>query len=105
MLRDDEIEAIVRRIADRIQPERIVVFGSYAKGRASPRSDLDLLVVKDTHLPPSRRADDLLPLVAGRTIRVDIHVVTPEEVAEIGSDAQSFIGSALRTGREVYSRS
>lgn len=105
MLRDEEIEAIARMIADRIRPERIVVFGSYAKGRASPRSDLDLLIVTDTPLPPARRADDVRPLVAGRAVHVDIHVVTPEEVAEIGAEDGSFIASAIETGREVYRRS
>lgn len=40
-----KIELMVERIATRVDPERIVLFGSHARGDARPDSDVDLLVV------------------------------------------------------------
>lgn len=104
MLTEHEITILVTRIAERARPERIVVFGSYAKGTATVGSDLDLLVVKDTHLPMSQRADDLRPIVAMSLIPVDVHVYTPEEVEEYGKEEFSFLRTLLRTGRTLYEK-
>ena len=43
---DKSLEEIVRRIVEVAQPERIVLFGSAARGTPGPDSDVDLLVVK-----------------------------------------------------------
>ena len=102
MLTPSEIEALVGRIVARIQPERIIVFGSYAKGKAHPGSDLDLCIVTDTHLPRARRADNLGPLLATCLVPVDVHVHTPEEVQVYGAEEYSFLWSVLQAGRVVY---
>ncbi|MBW8876244.1 MAG: nucleotidyltransferase domain-containing protein [Acidobacteria bacterium] len=102
MLTPAEIDILVRRIAARIRPQKMIVFGSYAKGTATIKSDLDLLVIKETDLPMASRADDLKPLLARVLIPVDVHVYTPEEVAEFGKEPLSFIQSILRTGRVVF---
>jgi predicted nucleotidyltransferase len=39
------IHAVVKRIAEKFQPEKIILFGSYAYGQPKPESDVDLLVV------------------------------------------------------------
>ena len=41
----DIIDDMVRRIAERFQPEKVILFGSYARGTAGPDSDVDLLVI------------------------------------------------------------
>ena len=103
MLTEREIEHIIGRIADRLDPERIVIFGSYAKGTATARSDLDLLIVHHTDQPEWRRADELGTLISHLAVRVDVHVATPEEVDAYSLDPHSFLSCALR-GRLVYSR-
>ncbi|MBI5014197.1 MAG: nucleotidyltransferase domain-containing protein [Deltaproteobacteria bacterium] len=50
------VDAIVRAIAERLSPDQIVIFGSYASGRPVPDSDLDLPVVMETELPRHKRA-------------------------------------------------
>ena len=46
MLTPNEIDNLVQRIVGRIQPQKVMIFGSYAKGTATIKSDLDLLVIK-----------------------------------------------------------
>ena len=65
------IRNLVRRIANRFQPEKIVLFGSYAYGKPGRDSDVDLLVVMHTSLSfasatPGDFAGDLTPSVSLR---------------------------------------
>jgi len=84
---------------------RAVVFGSLARGEASRRSDLDLIVVQDTQKRFLERYDDLLreitQAVPGRD--VDLLIYTPEELAAIAE--RHFIAAALREGKVIYESS
>jgi uncharacterized protein len=102
MLTETEINELVRRIVDRTRPHRVIIFGSYAKGTATIHSDLDVFVVQETELPMARRADDLAPLLSSALIPVDVHIYTPEEVAEYGRDPFSFVNNVLRWGTTVF---
>jgi len=55
MLSSEQIEELSRRIIREFDPDRIVLFGSYAQGEATNKSDVDLLVVAQTSLPTRRR--------------------------------------------------
>lgn len=95
------LDEIVRRIVEVAQPERIILFGSAARGEMGPHSDVDLLVVK--------RADNLRELT-GRIYRrlrgvdaaVDAVMVTPEDVARYGDCHALVIKPALREGKVIY---
>lgn len=102
MLTEVEIQNLVDKIVQRLEPEKVIIFGSYAKATATAKSDLDLLVVKDTHLPLRERHKGIGSLLAGLLIRVDVHVYTPEEVEEYGSEEYSFMNSILKTGKILY---
>lgn len=102
MLTEKEIEKIINRIVMRIQPQKVIVFGSYAKNTATIKSDLDIFVVKDTELPMANRADDLKPILSNSLIPVDVHIYTPEEVEEYGQEVFSFVNSVLKTGKVVF---
>ena len=102
MLRPAEIETVVRRIVDRVQPRTVIVFGSYAKGTATIRSDLDILVIMETEMPIESRADILKPMFAHLLVPVDVHVHTPEEVDEGLQEPTSFIATVIATGRLAY---
>lgn len=103
MLTSEEIDALVARVVARVRPEEVIVFGSYAKGTATPGSDLDLCVVMETVLPLTRRADALRPLLAGCLVPVDVHVHTPEEMREYGKEQHTFLYSVRASGKVVYS--
>jgi len=104
MLTPNEIDNLVRRIAARIQPQKVIIFGSYAKGMATIKSDLDIFVIKKTELPMANRADDLKSMLSHSLIPVDVHIYTPEEMEEYGKDQFSFVNSILKTGKTVFQR-
>lgn len=101
MLSDADIDRLVGRLVAHADPHQVIVFGSYAKGRATAASDLDLLVVLDTDLPSWRRAAALEPVLC-TLLPVDLHVHTPEEVREQSRDRFSFLANVLATGRVAY---
>ncbi|MBE0638215.1 MAG: nucleotidyltransferase domain-containing protein, partial [Bacteroidales bacterium] len=55
MIAESKTSEKVRKIASGYDPEKIILFGSYASGTASDDSDIDIFVVKDTELPRPRR--------------------------------------------------
>jgi predicted nucleotidyltransferase len=76
-----EIDRMTRLIVRKFHPERIILFGSHARGDAGPDSDIDLLVVMDV---PGSKVDAAVSIgVALHRFRIpkDIIVVTPEEFA------------------------
>jgi predicted nucleotidyltransferase len=56
---NDIIRDIVRRIVDTLQPEKVILFGSQARGDARPNSDFDVLVIKPSDEPRYRRSKPL----------------------------------------------
>ena len=104
MLTDKEIEKLIDRIVTRIQPQKVIIFGSYAKDTATIKSDLDILVIKETEFPMANRTDDLKPILSHSLIPVDVHIYTPEEVEEYGQEPFSFINSILKSGKTVFEK-
>ena len=102
MLTPTEIDTLVRRIVACIQPKQVIIFGSYAKGTATIKSDLDIFVIKETELPMVNRADYLKPMLFHALIPVDVHIYTPEEVEEYGKEPFSFVNSILKSGKTVF---
>jgi len=104
MLTQTEIQHLAHQIAQHIHPKKIIVFGSYAKGCATPRSDLDLLIIKDTHLPVEVQKAALTPLFAKLLVNVDAHFYTPKEIATYSHEPYSFIASILKTGKTYFEK-
>lgn len=79
MIDQDIIRAVARRIAERFRPERIVLFGSYARGDATEDSDIDLLVVMGRAPAATRRGAPIIRMLAEEfPLPVDV-VVRSEE--------------------------
>ena len=93
---------VVRRICAAGNPQRIVLFGSRARGDAPPDSDLDLLIVEETTLPRHRRSIPYLRALLGLFPAKDILVYTPAEIAEWTGVPNAFVTTALREGRVLY---
>ncbi len=73
------LQDIARRIVPRFQPQRIILFGSHARGQANSDSDIDLLIVMDTESSNRSKANEIDLMLADRTMPVDIMVLTPEQ--------------------------
>ena len=70
-------EEVMRRLAP-LHPERVVVFGSQARGTAGPDSDLDLMIVTAGGGSLAQRGARLGPPLRGLGIPIDLIVYTPE---------------------------
>jgi predicted nucleotidyltransferase len=92
---------IVRRIVEVAKPERIVLFGSAARGEMGPDSDLDLLVIKGGKFSRNRVTTAIYRHLSGE-IGVDAVVVTPEEVERYRDAHCLVICPAIREGKVVY---
>ncbi|HBI43732.1 MAG TPA: nucleotidyltransferase domain-containing protein [Planctomycetales bacterium] len=92
---------IVRRIVEAASPEKIVLFGSAARGTMGPDSDLDLLVIKAGKFNRDRISRAIYRNMSGE-IGVDAIVVTPEEVERYRNSHCLVICPAMREGRVVY---
>jgi predicted nucleotidyltransferase len=94
---------VVRRIVEVAHhPDRIVLFGSAARGQVGPDSDLDLLVVK-SGVPHRRRlAEQIYRRLFALTVPINVIVVSPEDVERYRDNVGPIIGPALEEGRVVY---
>jgi predicted nucleotidyltransferase len=98
----DALAEIVRRIVRVAAPERIVLFGSAARGEAGPASDLDLLVIKPGRYHRGRLTEEIYLSLIGVGRSVDVLVVTPEDVDRYRDAPALVIAPALREGRVIY---
>jgi len=98
------LEDVVARIRSIADPDAIVLFGSRARGDASPQSDLDLLIIQESELPRYRRAVKIRKALNGVVSDKDLIVFTPSEVEEWRTAPTSLVATALREGRILYEK-
>jgi predicted nucleotidyltransferase len=98
------IQEMVRRIVEGFDPEKIILFGSQARGDAGPDSDVDLLVVMPTD---SKRDTSVQIGVALHAMGVpkDVMVITPDEFERRKNIAGTIAYPAHHEGRVLYERS
>lgn len=96
------LQEIVRRVVAVAQPEKIILFGSAARGEMGPHSDVDLLVIKGGEYDWDPVSGDIYESLRGVGEPVDIILVTPEQVARYRESRMLVIYPALRDGHEVY---
>lgn len=100
---DRALAEVVQQIVDAIDPERVILFGSMARGDVHEDSDLDLLIVKETDQPFLHRIDDVL-MVLDTDVPVEPLVYTPSELERLRDEGRDFIATILEEGRVVYER-
>ncbi|MDH5721693.1 MAG: nucleotidyltransferase domain-containing protein [Spirochaetia bacterium] len=102
MITKDKINQIVKIIIEKYMPDKIILFGSYAKGAPQKDSDLDLLVIKDVDLPRHKRAVEIRKYLRGISTPLDILVYTNSEIKKWKDLKTSFISNALEEGKPLY---
>lgn len=106
LVTEETIQEITDAIVKTVKPAKIILFGSYARGNAAPRSDIDLLIIEDQPftLGRSRRKESamLWKILSRFRIAKDILVYSREEVDKWRDTKNHVIAQALREGRVLY---
>ncbi|MGB9878262.1 MAG: nucleotidyltransferase domain-containing protein [bacterium] len=85
-------------------PERIILFGSYAREDFDPESDIDLVVIKRTEKRFIERLLEVAELIENELGKVDVFVYTPEEFERMIEWRNPFIERVLKEGKVVYEK-
>lgn len=92
----------VRRIVSAMNPVRIILFGSAARGSMGPESDLDLLIVMPEGTHRRKAAKKACHALADLGVPKDIVVITPGDIEKHRDNPSLVIAPALAEGRELY---
>ncbi len=100
---DQVIEDAVRQIIQKFQPQRIMLFGSYAYGRPRPESDVDLLVVMDTPLKETEQAVRICQAIEYH-FGLDLIVRTPATIDRRLALGDPFLDEVISKGKVLHER-
>jgi len=104
MVDEHDIERVATRLGIAANAERVILFGSYARGEAKENSDVDLMIVAESELPRFKRSRELYKLFRPHPFGMDLLVYTPQEVEKGKRSPVSFVSTALREGKTLYVR-
>ena len=96
------LDRITQTIINAENPQKIILFGSYASGQQTPHSDLDLLVIKESNLARHQRSREIRKHFRGLKIALDILVYTPGEIEKWKDVRTSFVHEVLEKGKVIY---
>ena len=102
MVSQDKIKIVVNTIVEKYSPEKIIIFGSYANGNPTEDSDVDLLIIKDTNVPRSKRLREVRKYLRGMKIPLDLIVYNHSEIKKWQNVKQAFITRILENGKVLY---
>lgn len=98
------IRSIAEQIAERFDPNRIVLFGSWARGDAAPHSDIDLFVEMESEQTIPERAISISRTFGLRWWPMDLVVYTPEEVEQVRGVHGTLYSIVEDEGKVLYER-
>lgn len=102
MITQEQINEITERIVRSFKPQKIILFGSYANGKPTDESDLDLLVIKDSNSPSRLQNRKIRRILSDLRIPIDIIVKTPEEFRTYRDIIGTIIYPANKFGKVIY---
>jgi len=101
---DRLIEQVTRKIVERFDPKRIILFGSRARGEAQQDSDLDIFVEMESDRRPPERAAEVASIFGLRNWPLDVVVYTPDEVEQLRTVRGSLLSIIEAEGQLLYER-
>jgi predicted nucleotidyltransferase len=104
MIDERKIDAIKDKIVTTVSPEKIILFGSYAKGENTDESDLDIVVIWDSGFNPHKRNLFLSRLFPGRDFSLDIFSFTKEEAERLKDVKGTILYEAFHHGKVIYGK-
>ncbi|MDI6716860.1 MAG: nucleotidyltransferase domain-containing protein [Actinomycetota bacterium] len=101
-LSEQILKNIINRIVEVAHPEKIILFGSAARGEMGPNSDVDILVVVKPGVHRRKLAGEIYKNLIGVGQAVDVIVVTTEDIERYKDSFALIIEPALKEGQVVY---
>jgi predicted nucleotidyltransferase len=98
----DKLDELVRRIVEAVHPQRIILFGSAARGEMTPDSDVDVLVVMPEGTHRRHTAQFLHGCMLGLALPADILVATATDLQKHRDNVGLIYRTVLDEGRELY---
>ena len=95
------IDQVVDQIVEKFKPQKIILFGSYARGNPRPESDVDMLVVMDTQLREVQQAIQICQQIEYK-FGLDLIVHTPKYLAKRIKMGDWFLLDVLKEGKVIY---
>jgi len=99
---EKEINQMTSKIVQEYKPEKIILFGSFAWGKPTASSDVDLFIVKNSRLDKRFRTTEVEKILDIPPLPVDIVVRTPGEVKYRKAIGDPFINLVLKKGKTLY---
>ena len=104
MINFHDIEQVATKLGTAANAERVILFGSYARGNAREHSDVDYMIIAESTLPRFKRSRELYKMLHPHPFGMDIVVYTPEEIERGKRTPVSFVSSVLQEGKTLYDR-
>jgi predicted nucleotidyltransferase len=101
---NNPLEEIVDRIVQGVQPSKIILFGSYARGNYEGKSDYDICVIKEGVEHRRKLAQQIYRLLYGVGVPVDIIVETPKRFDELKDDPFLVYKEIAEDGKVLYEK-
>lgn len=98
------IQSVVERITKQFDPERVILFGSYAYGKPHSFSDVDLLVVLKTRERSRTKQIEIVRALSPHPFGIDILVRTPEQLEQRIRLGDPFLQEITQKGKVLYER-
>lgn len=105
MIDSETIQEMATKIATQFDPEKIILFGSYARGEATENSDVDLLVLMETVAPRGQRSAPIIRMLAEAYVEpIDIVVRSAKGLERWQEVPGSFAHQVLKEGIVLYEK-
>jgi len=104
---DNLIHSMTDIIVRECHPEKVVLFGSYARGTANPDSDLDFMIIKNTQQTGKSREkalEALWQVFFSYDLPIDFLIYSPEEIKKWKDAPNHIVAHALNEGKVLYER-
>jgi len=104
MITQEQINQVRDKIVIEFDPEKIVLFGSYAYGDPNESSDLDLMVIKKSEESLKILSKQLRQLFLKRNFSMDLIVCKPEQIEEWKEVPAAFVTGVMKHGKTIYEK-
>jgi predicted nucleotidyltransferase len=97
-----QIDTVVQKIVQAFHPKKVILFGSYAYGKPTVDSDVDLLIIAESTERPAQRAIHVVKQLLDVPFPMDVLVRTPQEVRQRLQINDCFMREIVEQGQVLY---